>query len=246
MGAERLLQFDDGGCCTVRSHRRCDSIGANTTAGSGRRRPSMDGRLAVIRWIQVDDLKVQKCEIPWKRVKASTRKKKRSFSVGCVKAGRALASRTVGDLNTQRGGFRPEIGRERGRRELWHFSWGGRRCWSVVWCLPRIKTAASKSKEGSASQASIETTDNVTPSETTTIAATTTTTIPTTTNVPTPQTNKLPPTTPKKRKSNTTGEDPKAGGNLPTASKKKQKKDILKSIVPTSLATSLTRVHRIS
>ena len=50
------------------------------------------------------------------------------------------------------------------------------------------------------------------------------------------QTNKLPPTTPKKRKSNTTGEDPKAGGNLPTASKKKQKKDISKSTVPTSVS----------
>ena len=49
------------------------------------------------------------------------------------------------------------------------------------------------------------------------------------------QTNKLPPTTPKKRKTNTTGEDPKAGGNLPAASKKKQKKDISKSVVPTGI-----------
>ena len=48
-------------------------------------------------------------------------------------------------------------------------------------------TVASKSKEGSASQASIETTDKVTPPETTTTAATTTTTItPTTTSVPIP------------------------------------------------------------
>ena len=42
------------------------------------------------------------------------------------------------------------------------------------------------------------------------------------------QTSKLPPTTPKKRKQNTTGKNPKTGGNSPTASKKKQRKETSK------------------
>ena len=50
------------------------------------------------------------------------------------------------------------------------------------------------------------------------------------------QTNKLPPTTPKKRKTNTTGKDPNAGRNSPTASKKKQKKEISKSAAPTGIS----------
>ncbi|CAI8589810.1 unnamed protein product [Vicia faba] len=101
----------------------------------------------------------------------------------------------------------------------------------------RIKTDASKSKEGNASQTSVETIDNVTLSKPTTTAATTTT--PVVTTVPTPQTNKLPPTTPKKRKTNTTGKDPNAGGNSPTALKKKE---ISKSAAPTAI--SLLRIHR--
>jgi hypothetical protein len=42
------------------------------------------------------------------------------------------------------------------------------------------------------------------------------------------QTSKLPPTTPKKRKPSTSGKTLKAGESSPTASKKKQKKDIPK------------------
>ncbi|CAI8616826.1 unnamed protein product [Vicia faba] len=100
----------------------------------------------------------------------------------------------------------------------------------------RIKTAASKSKEGSASQTSIDTTEKANPPETTATAATTTTTITPTTSAPIPTTNKLPPTTPKKRKPSTTGEDPTAGGNSNTASKKKLKKATPKSTVPTSVS----------
>ena len=50
------------------------------------------------------------------------------------------------------------------------------------------------------------------------------------------QTNKLPPTTQKKRKPNTTGKNPNAGGNSPTASKKKQKKEVSKGVEPTSIS----------
>ena len=50
------------------------------------------------------------------------------------------------------------------------------------------------------------------------------------------QTNKLPPTTPKKRKPSTTGKNPNAGGNSPTASKKKQKKEVSKGAEPTGIS----------
>ena len=50
------------------------------------------------------------------------------------------------------------------------------------------------------------------------------------------QTNKLPPTTPKKRKPSTTGKNPTAEGNSPTASKKKQKKEVSKGAEPTSIS----------
>src|ERR1051325_4883743 len=49
------------------------------------------------------------------------------------------------------------------------------------------------------------------------------------------QTSKFPPTTPKKRKQNTTGKNPKTGGNSPTASKKKQRKETSKGPEPTSI-----------
>ena len=50
------------------------------------------------------------------------------------------------------------------------------------------------------------------------------------------QTSKLPPTTPKKRKPNTTGKNPKVGESSPIASKKKQKKNVPKDVETTNVS----------